>query len=526
MATTPHSQSTQSAPEQAGPQQTPRTGIALTLIAATQLMLVLDGTIMNIALPSVQTALDIPAGRLSWVVNAYALTFGGLLLLGGRIGDLWGRRRVFRFSLALFAAASLAGGLATQETVLIAARACQGVAAAIAAPTALSLIATTFAEGPSRNRAMGVYGAMSGLGSIIGLLLGGLLTEFLNWRWVLFVNIPICLAVLAGTGVLVEGSRVRGRLDLPGALTGSLGLLVLVYAIVRGGDAGWSDPVTLGAGLAALLLLSCFLVIQSRSPHPMMPLGLLRDRNRGAAYATMLLVGGGMFATYYFLTLFMQQVQGWDAMTTGLAYLPFATGMGVASGILGPRLLGRFSPRTVIVPGLAAATLGMVVFSQISPGSSYLLHLMPAMVLTSVGLGLSVRPPHLGGVERRRARPVGYRLRYPQRRHAGRRGPRPSSAEHRGPDRNALAPPRRHCSSPAGATAGRDRSGRAGIRGTHPRLRLGFPRRCRPLRPCPAPRRVPDDHTRPRRPTGQKGLTWEKTCGASLQGPARTRTGI
>lgn len=398
MVTTPHSQSTQSAPEQAGPQQTPRTGIALTLIAATQLMLVLDGTIMNIALPSVQTALDIPAGRLSWVVNTYALTFGGLLLLGGRIGDLWGRRRVFRFSLALFAAASLAGGLATQETVLIAARACQGVAAAIAAPTALSLIATTFAEGPSRNRAMGVYGAMSGLGSIIGLLLGGLLTEFLNWRWVLFVNIPICLAVLAGTGVLVEGSRVRGRLDLPGALTGSLGLLVLVYAIVRGGDAGWSDPVTLGAGLAALLLLSCFLVIQSRSPHPMMPLGLLRDRNRGAAYATMLLVGGGMFATYYFLTLFMQQVQGWDAMTTGLAYLPFATGMGVASGILGPRLLGRFSPRTVIVPGLAAATLGMVVFSQISPGSSYLLHLMPAMVLTSVGLGLSVVPLTLGAL--------------------------------------------------------------------------------------------------------------------------------
>lgn len=373
-------------------------GLALALIAVTQLMLVLDGTIMNIALPSVQTSLDVPAARLSWIINAYALAFGGLLLLGGRIGDLFGRRRMFRVSLVLFAIASLIGGLATGEFVLIAARALQGVAAAIAAPTALALIATTFEEGSERNRAMGVYGAMSGLGSIIGLLLGGVLTEFLSWRWVLFVNIPICLAVLAGTWVLVEGTRARGRLDVPGALSGSVGLLALVYAIVRGGEQGWTDQLTLGCFAAALVLIPLFLFVQARSRHPMMPLGLLRDRNRAASYSTMLLVGGGMFATYYFLTLYMQQVEGYDALRTGVAYLPFAIGIGLASGLLGPRLLGKVSPRAVVAPGLCAAALGMVAFSLLAPGSSYFLHLMPAMLITGIGLGLSIVPLTLGAL--------------------------------------------------------------------------------------------------------------------------------
>ena len=372
--------------------------LALTLIAVTQLMLVLDGTIMNIALPSVQTSLDVSAVNLSWVINAYALAFGGLLLLGGRIGDLFGRRRIFRASLVLFAIASLAGGLAVNEAMLIAARALQGGAAALAAPTALSLIATTFEEGPQRNRAMGVYGAMSGLGSIIGLLLGGVLTELLSWRWVLFVNIPICLAVLAGTWALVEGARARGRLDVPGALTGSIGLLALVYAIVRIGEQGWTDQIALGSFAVATVLLPVFLVVQARTANPMMPLSLLRDRNRAASYSTMLLIGAGMFSTYYFLTLYMQQVQEFSALRTGFAYLPFAIGIGIASGFLGPRMLGRLSPRAVVAPGLAVATAGMIAFSLLSADSSYFVHLMPAMLLTGVGLGLSIMPLTLGAL--------------------------------------------------------------------------------------------------------------------------------
>ncbi|MDH6590033.1 EmrB/QacA subfamily drug resistance transporter [Streptomyces sp. SAI-133] len=372
-------------------------GLALFVIAAAQLMVVLDGTITNIALPSIQTDLGVSAPNLAWVVNSYALAFGGLLLLGGRAGDLFGRRRMFRIGIAVFTLASLLGGLAPNEQLLIGARVLQGIGAAIAAPTALSLIASNFPEGKPRNRAMGVYAAMSGLGSTIGLLLGGTLTDYLDWRWVFFVNIPIGLVVLLGTRLLAEGQRNHGRLDVPGAVAGTGGLISLVYAITRGGQDSWTDTLTLTFFGAAAVLLLLFVALQARTTHPMMPLRLFRDRNRAAAYATMLFLGAGMFATFYFLTLYMQQILGYSPVRTGFAYLPFSFGMGVAAGA-SSRLVARLAPRMIAGPGLLIGAVGMFWFSTLEPGSSYATHLMPAMFVTAVGLGMSFVPMTLGAV--------------------------------------------------------------------------------------------------------------------------------
>ncbi|GAA0970467.1 MFS transporter [Actinocorallia libanotica] len=377
----------------------PHSGLALVVIAAAQLMVVLDGTITNIALPSIQTDLGMSASGLAWVVNSYALAFGGLLLLGGRSGDLFGRRRMFRIGLAVFTVASLLGGLAQNDVQLIAARILQGVGAAIAAPTALSLITVNFPEGKPRNKAMGVYAAMAGIGSTVGLLLGGVLTDYLDWRWVMFVNVPIGLVVLAGTKILAEGERNTGGLDVPGAGTGTGGLLALVYGITRGGEAGWTDTLTLASLAGALVLLAVFLVIQRRSTHPMMPLRLFADRNRAGANTTVLFIGAGMFATFYFLTLYLQQVHGYSPVKTGLAYLPFSFGMAVAAGV-GSQLVTRLAPRQIAAPGLLIAAAGMYWFSTLEPGSPYLTHLMPAMFVTAVGLGASFVPMTLAAVSR------------------------------------------------------------------------------------------------------------------------------
>ncbi|MFI2210217.1 MFS transporter [Streptomyces sp. NPDC020141] len=376
-----------------------RPGLALLVIAAAQLMVVLDGTITNIALPSIQNDLDVSAANLAWIVNSYALAFGGLLLLGGRAGDLFGRRRMFRAGIAVFTLASLLGGVASGEEVLIASRILQGVGAAIAAPTALSLIATNFPEGAPRNKAMGVYAAMAGLGSTVGLLLGGVLTDYLDWRWVFFVNIPIGLAILAGTRVLAdtEADRRPGRLDVPGAITGTGGLLALVHAITRGGEHGWTDALTLGSLAAAAVLLAVFLVLQSRTENPMLPLRLFRDRSRSGAYATMLFMGSGMFATFYFLTLYMQQILGYSPVRTGFAYLSFSIGMAIAA-TLGSKLIARHSPRSIAGPGLLVAALGMLWLSLLEPGSPYATHLAPAMLLTGLGLGSGFVPMTLGAV--------------------------------------------------------------------------------------------------------------------------------
>ncbi|MGW6454973.1 MFS transporter [Streptomyces sp. NPDC055078] len=372
-------------------------GLALLVIAAAQLMVVLDGTITNIALPSIQTDLEVSATTLAWIVNSYALAFGGLLLLGGKAGDVFGRRRMFRLGIAVFTLASLLGGLAANEALLIGARILQGVGAAIAAPTALALIATNFPEGKPRNKAMGVYAAMAGLGSTVGLLLGGVLTDYLDWRWVFFVNIPIGIAILLGTKLLAEGERDRGRLDVPGAVTGTGGLLALVYGITRGGEHGWTDTLTLVSFGAALVLLAVFLVLQARIAHPMLPLRLFRDRNRSGAYVTMLFMGSGMFATFYFLTLYMQQILGFSPVRTGFAYLSFSVGMGIAA-TLGSKLIGRFSPREIAGPGLLIAAAGMLWFSTLEPGSSYAGHLAPAMFVTGLGLGSGFVPMTLGAV--------------------------------------------------------------------------------------------------------------------------------
>ncbi|MEV5509241.1 MFS transporter [Streptomyces orinoci] len=385
-------------PVQSAPTAVSHPGLALAVIASAQLILVLDNTIMNIALPSIQTDLDISSANLAWVVNAYALAFGGLMLLGGRAGDLYGRRRVFRFGLAVFTLASLLGGLAPNEATLLGARVVQGVGAAIASPTALSLIATTFPEGKPRNRALGVYAAMAGVGSALGLMLGGVLTDYLNWRWVLFVNVPIGLLVVIGTRFLGDANRDNGRLDVPGAITATAGMVSLVYAITRGGEDGWTDAITVSFFVVAAVLLSVFLFTQARVAEPMMPLRLLRDRNRAGSYATMLLVGAGMFSTFYFLTLYMQQTLSYSPVKTGFAYLPFTFGMGISAGFLGAKLVAFVPPRAVVAPGALIGAGGLLWFSSLDASSSYTTHLMPAMFVTALGLGLCLVPLTLGAV--------------------------------------------------------------------------------------------------------------------------------
>ncbi|PYE53936.1 MFS transporter [Deinococcus yavapaiensis] len=283
-------------------------GLPLLVIAAAQLMLVLDDSIANVALPTLQRELGISSANLPWVVNAYILAFGALLLFGGRAGDLYGRRRVFQSGLLLFTVASLLVGLAPNAALLIAARALQGVGAALTAPNAFALITTTFPAGATRNKALAVYGAMSGLGIVAGLLLGGLLTGTLGWRWVFFINIPVGLLVLAGTRTLVEAARQPGRLDVLPAITGTLGMASLVYA----GEQGWTDPLTLGAFAGAAVLIPLFLLSQARRANPLLPLGLFRDCNCAGSYLGMLLLAIGPMGTFYLVTLFMQHILGYS----------------------------------------------------------------------------------------------------------------------------------------------------------------------------------------------------------------------
>src|SRR6516225_3728613 len=314
----------------------PRPGLALLVLASAQLMVVLDATIVNVALPHIQRALGFSGSGLEWVVNAYALAFGGLLLLGGRAGDLFGRRRMFVAGLVLFSAASLAGGLATSQAWLLAARAVQGAGAAIVAPAALALIATTFPEGPPRNRAMGVYAAMSGAGGAAGLLAGGLVVAYASWRWVMFVNVPIGIGVaLAALAVLPGAAGRPGRLDLPGAITGTAGVAALVYGLSNAatspdGTSHWGDGKVVGALATGAVLLAAFAVIETRSRHALLPVRVLRDRDRTGAYLSYAGVGIFIFGMFFFLTVFMQAVWGYSALKTGVAYLPFTAALLVA----------------------------------------------------------------------------------------------------------------------------------------------------------------------------------------------------
>lgn len=403
MTTAPTAAAADAAPD---PQQHRHLGLALAVICVAQLMVVLDATVMNVALPSIQKDLGFTNTGLTWVITAYSITFGGLLLFGGRTGDLYGRRRMFMLGVGLFAFASLLGGLATSEWMLVVARGLQGIGGAIAAPTALALLATTFTEPDERARAFGVFAAMAASGGALGLLLGGILTDYLDWRWVFFVNIPIGLLVLAGSLVLNEGQRNPGRLDLPGALTATTGLLALVYAITRGGTHGWTDTLTLSCLAAAALLLVAFVLWQTRTNHPMLPLRLFASRSRSGSYATMLFIGAGMFATFYFLTLYMQQVLGYSAVKTGLAYLPFSIGMGIAAAT-SSKLVERVEPRNIAGPGLLLAATGMGWLGGLQPDSSYTTHIAPAMFIVAVGLGLSFVPMTLGAVSHVRDQDTG-----------------------------------------------------------------------------------------------------------------------
>jgi EmrB/QacA subfamily drug resistance transporter len=372
--------------------QAPALGVALLVIATAQLMMVLDDTVANVALPSIQADLGMSAAALPWVINAYVLAFGGLLLLGGRAGDLLGRRRVLRAGLVLFTVASVVGGLAPTSELLVGARAVQGLGAALVAPNALALIATTFPTGAARNKAMAVYAAMSALGITGGVLLGGLLTATLSWRWVLLVNVPIGVAVLLGTRALRERQRTVGRLSVLSAVTGTGGVAAAAYGLTRAGEHGWSDPVTLAAFALAAVLLVGFVVAQARGRNPLLPLRLLTERNRGGAYLAVLFIGGGLMGTFYLATLVMQQVMGLSPLEAGAASLPFGIGIVVASGI-GSQLVERLPPRVIALPGFALAIGGLLwLSSALGPGASYWRDLAVPFFLASAGLGLAFFP--------------------------------------------------------------------------------------------------------------------------------------
>lgn len=364
-------------------------GVPLLVIATAQLMLVLDDSIVNIALPSIQRELDVTAVHLPWVVNAYILAFGALLLLGGRIGDLWGRRGTLQAGIGIFVAASLAGGLAQTAGLLVAARAVQGLGAALAAPNALALIATTFADRATRNRALSLYGAMSGLGIVVGLLLGGVLTDTLGWRWVFFINVPIGLMVLLGSRTLVAADRHRGRLGTLGAVLGTGGMVALVYAITRLGEVGLTDQVALVLLAVAVVLLATFVRTQARSTSPLLPLGLFRDRDRSGAYATMLLLAVGPMGAFYVITLYLQQVQRLSPLQAGLAWLPFALGLVIGAGAA-PKLLLRLAPRHVAAVGALLSAAAAFWFSTLDVETGYWPHLAPAMLVLALGFGLGV----------------------------------------------------------------------------------------------------------------------------------------
>ncbi len=366
-------------------------GLALAVIAGAQLMIVLDATIVNIALPHMKTALGFSDTSLSWVLNAYTLTFGGLLLLGGRAGDILGRRRVFIFGVSLFSVASLIGGFAQSSGWLLAARALQGVGGAIASPTALSLITSNFAEGKERNRAFGVFAAVSGSGAAIGLLLGGMLTQWASWRWVLFVNVPIGVLLVALVPLFVaESERRPGKFDLSGAITSTLGMTALVYGFIHASEKGWSTDVTIGAFVAAVVLLTYFAISESRHSQPIMPMRLFADRNRTSGYVVMLAFSAGMFGMFFFLTQFVQNVLGYSPLRAGLAFLPISLVIGVSAQI-SSRQLGKIGPKPFMVAGAALSTIGLYWLAQLDQHSGYPSLLFP-MLLFGFGMGFIFVP--------------------------------------------------------------------------------------------------------------------------------------
>jgi EmrB/QacA subfamily drug resistance transporter len=394
-----------STPSQSGSTTDRRSGLVLTVILICQLMVVLDATIVNVALPKIQASLGFSTTSLSWVINAYALTFGGLLLLGARAGDLLGRRRTFMAGIALFTAASLAGGFATSATFLLIARAVQGAGAALAAPSALALLTTMFTEGRERMRAIGYYTAVSIGGSAVGLVAGGILTEWASWRWVMFVNVPIGVGLLvAARAVLPETPRNTGHFDIAGALTSTVGMASLVFGFVHAATGGWGNPVTVTAFALGVVLLGGFVLIERGARAPITPLRLFRDRNRVVSYVSRLLLVAGMFGMFFFLTQFLQDVLGYSPLLTGLGFLPLTAALFVSSQV-GARLASRVPTRTQMVVGFSLSTAALLWVAQLSVHSGYVSILGP-LVVVGIGNGLAFVPLTalaLSGVEPRDA---------------------------------------------------------------------------------------------------------------------------
>ncbi|HEX4723210.1 MAG TPA: MFS transporter [Pseudonocardiaceae bacterium] len=373
----------------------PRRWLALTVIAIAQLMVVLDATVVNIALPSAQQALHISDANRQWIVTAYTLAFGGLLLLGGRVADYLGRKRTFLIGLVGFAAASALGGAANGAAMLFAARGLQGVFGALLAPAALSLLTVTFTEAKERAKAFGVFGAISGGGAAIGLISGGLLTEFLNWRWCLFVNIPVAVIAFVLAVPIVRESKAHGntKYDIGGAILSTLGLVSLVYGFTKAATEPnhWTSGVTLlFLGLAVVLLVA-FVVLETRTENPLLPMRVLLDRNRGASYLTSILLGSGMLGMFLFMTYYLQTTLHYSALRTGVAYLPFSGGI-VLSAAFGAQLLPRVGPRVLMSMGALLATGAMFWLTRLDLTSSYATAILPAFIVMSIGMGLVFVP--------------------------------------------------------------------------------------------------------------------------------------
>ena len=352
-------------------------------------MVVLDATIVNIALPHIQDALKFSTTDLTWVVSSYTLTFGGLLLLGGRAGDILGRRRVFMTGILLFTLASLLGGLAQEPWQLLAARVLQGMGGAIASPTSLALITTTFPEGPERNRAFGVFAAVSAGGGAIGLLAGGMLTEWLDWRWVLFVNVPIGIVIAVLAPVYInESERHSGRFDIAGAVTSTAGMASLVYGFIRAADEGWRDSLTIGSFAAAVVLLLAFAFIESRAKEPITPLKMFADRNRSGTYVIMLSLAAAMFGMFFYIVLFVQNVLQYSPIEAGLAFLPVTVVIALGAG-LSQRFLPVLGPKPFMLAGSALAAIGLAWQTLITADSSYAGGVLGPMLVFGFGMGLN-----------------------------------------------------------------------------------------------------------------------------------------
>jgi EmrB/QacA subfamily drug resistance transporter len=370
----------------------PRRWLILAVLGLAQLMVVLDATIVNVALPSVQESLGFSDGSRQWIITAYALSFGSLLLLGGRIGDLVGRKWTFVAGLGGFAVASAVGGMAQSFEVLLVARAAQGAFGALLAPAALSLLTTTFTDARERGKAFGIYGAIAGGGGAVGLLLGGVLTEYLSWRWTMYVNVAFAIPAVIG-GLLLLQHRVpavRPKLDVPGTLTAVGGLVALVYGLTKAESDGWGAGVTLGFLAAAAVLLTSFLLIQRRSAHPLLPLRIVLDRDRGGAFVSIGLVGAGMFGVFLFLTYYLQDTLGFSPVETGLAFLPMVGALMITAATTSAAVLPRVGPKPLVTAGMLLASGGMVLLTQVGVDSTYAAHVLPGLLVIGLGLGLAM----------------------------------------------------------------------------------------------------------------------------------------